>query len=269
MGHVYRAVGPDGSIVALKLVKADLANDRKFRKRFEREARIARELEHPHIVPVIDSGEHLGVPYLVQRFVPGGSLEDRLNDRRTLDVHTAVAVCSDAAAGLDALHDFARRVKAQLVHRDIKPGNILLDEDGAAHITDFGLAKDSRGSVLTELGQALGTPDYMAPEQVRGGDVGPPTDVYGLGCVVYECLTGSPPFSHLPGLRVLWGHLREQPPDPFAERSDLPPGLGSPILRALEKDPARRPQSAGEFARSLQQAAKLELPPRSPHCRRI
>jgi serine/threonine-protein kinase len=256
MGHVYRATAPDGSEVAVKLVKADLASDARFRKRFEREARIARELSHPRIVPVLDSGEHEGVPFLVQRFIVGESLQQRLRRAGRIDIAGAVSICADVASGLDALHEFAARVGAQLVHRDIKPGNILLDGQAIAYITDFGLAKDSRGTVLTELGQALGTPDYMAPEQIRGGDVGAATDVYALACVVYECVCGVTPFSHLHGMRVLWGHLQEPPPNRPAERPGVSPQFASTIMGALAKDPSDRPQRAGEFARRLSEAAR-------------
>lgn len=255
MGHVYKAVGPDGTTVAVKLVKEDLAQDTTFRKRFEREARIAKSLEHPNVVSVIDSGEYLGIPYIVQTFVEGGSLEELLGEKGTLEVPTAIAVCSDVAAGLDALHEYARQVNATLVHRDVKPGNILLDRGGTAYLTDFGLAKDSRGTVLTEFGQTLGTPDYMAPEQIRGENVGATTDVYALGCVLYACLAGAPPFADRPGMRVLYAHLQDPPPQRPAQRSDVSEEVWAWVLRALEKDPVARPQSAGELARGLQEAA--------------
>jgi serine/threonine protein kinase len=253
MGRVYRAVGPDGAPVAIKLVKADLAYDEIFRRRFEREARIAQQVKHPHVVPVLDTGEHQGIPYIAQRFVSGGSLEELLKERGTLDIETVVRVCTDVAAGLDAL------CEAGLVHRDIKPGNVLLDERGTAYITDFGLAKDSQGSVLTRPGQALGSLDYMAPEQIRGEEVSAPTDVYALGCVLYELLTGAPPFADRQGMRVLWAHLQDEPPNPCRQRTDLPPELGLTILRALEKDPSQRPQTAGEFAKLVRVAAGVTV----------
>jgi serine/threonine-protein kinase len=259
MGHVFKAIAPDGTEVAVKMVKADLAHDRIFRRRFAREARIARSLDNPHVVPVLDDGEHDGIPYLVQRFVVGGSLEQRLEGGARLSPDTAAKICADVAAGLDALHEFARRVHAVLVHRDVKPGNILFNERGEASITDFGLAKDTRGTVLTEYGQILGTLDYLAPEQIRNRDVGAPTDVYGLGCVMYECLAGGPPFGHLRGtMRVLGAHLGDLPTDPTTKRPDLPPEVASAVLCALEKEPAERPQSAGELARMLQAAAGID-----------
>ena len=248
MGHVYRATAPDGEEVALKLVKSDLARDPVFRKRFEREARIAQTVEHAHVVPVVDTGEHEGIPYLTQRFIRGGSLAERLERDETVTLEVATRVCREAAAGLDALH------AQNLIHRDVKPGNILLDEQGVAYITDFGLAKDTQGSLLTRPGQALGSLDYMAPEQIRGEDVTAATDVYALGCVMWECLLGKPPFADRQGMRVLWAHLQDPPPDPSAQ-SEVPSAVGQVILRALEKDPAARPASASEFARLMDEAA--------------
>jgi serine/threonine protein kinase len=249
MGHVYRAVGPSGEPVALKLVKADLAKDTVFRKRFDREARIAQDVSHPHVVPVLDQGEHEGVPYLAQRFVGNGTLEDAIKKTGTVDLATTVRVCGQIAEGLDALH------AKGLFHRDVKPANILLDTDGTAYITDFGLAKDSQGSLLTRPGQALGSLDYMAPEQIRSEEVSAATDVYALGCVMYECLCGAPPFADRQGMRVLWAHLQDPPADPRSKNPELPAEVAATIMRALEKDVAARPQSASEFVRDLAAAA--------------
>jgi serine/threonine protein kinase len=245
MGRVYRARSSDGQEVALKLVKSDLAHDSVFRKRFEREASIADRLSHPHVVPVLDRGEYEGLPYLAQRLIAGGSLDDRLEREGTLALDVAVRICSEVAAGLDALH------QAGLFHRDVKPANILLDESETAYITDFGLAKDSQGSLLTRPGQTLGSLDYMAPEQIRGEEISPATDVYGLGCVIFECVAGQPPFADRQGMRVLWAHLQDPPPDPSASRPELPPQMARELVRALDKEPSGRPASAGEFADGL------------------
>ena len=249
MGRIYKAHGPNGESVALKLIKPELARDLIFRKRFDREAQIAERVKHPHLVPVLDAGEHAGVPYLAQQFIGGGSLAEKIEKDGPLDLATAVRVCSEVAGGLDALHEHA------LFHRDVKPANILLDEGGVAYLTDFGLAKDTQGSLLTRPGQALGSLDYMAPEQIRSEQVSPPTDVYALGCVMYECLVGKPPFADRQGMRVLWAHLQDMPADPTEGRSDLPSELGPVILTALQKDPADRPQSASAYAEALRAAA--------------
>jgi len=254
MGRVYRAVGAGGELVALKLVRDDLAEDSVFRKRFEREARIAQQIANPHVVPVLDTGEHEGVPYLSQRFVEGGSLEQKLEREGRLDVPTTLHICAQVADGLDAL--FA----GGMVHRDVKPGNVLLEADGTALITDFGLAKDSQGTNLTRPGQALGSMDYMSPEQIRGEAVAAATDVYALGCVICQCLSGAPPFADRKGMRVLWAQLQDEPPDPTTELEGVPAALGPAVLRALEKDIAKRPQSAGEYARLLYEAAGLQPP---------
>ena len=249
MGKVYTATGPDGGRVALKLVKDDYARDETFRRRFYREARIAQTVQHPNVVPVLDTGEHEGLPYMAQRFIEGLSLDDKLKRDGPLDVQTAVGVCTDVAAGLEALWG------AGMVHRDVKPANILLDEAGRAYITDFGLAKDTQGSLLTLPGQALGSMDYMAPEQIRGEQVGAATDIYALGCVMYECMCGRPPFAEVQGMRILWAHLQDPPPDPRGVRADIPERFSQTLLVALEKDAAKRPQTAGEYARMLADAA--------------
>jgi serine/threonine protein kinase len=248
MGRVYKATAPDGQEVALKLIKGDIARDRVFRRRFDREARIAQRVTHPHVVPVLDTGEQAGVPYLTQRFIRGGSLADLLERDGTLDAQTAVTICTQVAGGLDSLHE------GGLIHRDVKPGNIVL-EDGVAYITDFGLAKDTKGSLLTKPGQAVGSLDYMAPEQIRGEDVSAATDVYALGCVMCECMSGSPPFDR-PGMGVLMAHLKDEPPDPCAERNDTPPGFGEAIMKALAKDAADRPPTASAYAELLQAAVR-------------
>jgi serine/threonine-protein kinase len=251
MGRVYRALDRDGEPVALKLIREDLASDSVYRKRFDREARVASQISNPHVVPLLCAGEHEGVPYLAQRFIAGGSLEQKLDREQRLEIEVALRICADVADGLDAM--FA----AGLVHRDVKPANVLLEHDGGALIGDFGLAKDNDGTDLTRPGQALGSLDYMAPEQIRAEAVGASTDVYALGCVVFHCLCGAPPFAPHKGMRVLWAQLQDDPPDPLAAFPQAPPGLGRAVLCALEKDPAARPQSAGEYARLLHRAAGL------------
>ncbi len=256
MGRVYRAVRQDGEEVALKLVKLDLARDAVFRKRFEREASAATLVSHRHVVAVIDKGEHDGQPYLAQRFVRGGSLEQKIEREGPLPLEATVRICLHLAGGLDALHE------AGLVHRDLKPANVMLDADGSASITDFGLAKVRDASLLTKPGQALGSMDYMAPEQIRGEEVTAATDVYALGCVMFQCLSGDPPFADREGMRILWAHLQEEPADPCATRTDLPADVSWAVLSALAKEPERRPPTATAYARMVQVAAGV--PPLSP-----
>jgi serine/threonine-protein kinase len=248
MGHVYRAARSDGTRVALKLIKQDYARDETFTRRFRREARIAQTVRQPHVVPVLETGEHDGLLFMAQMYVDGGSLEQKLKNG-PLDAATTVQICAQVAEGLEALW------AAGMVHRDVKPANILLDKQGVVYITDFGLAKDSQGSVLTLPGQALGSMDYMAPEQIRGEQVTAATDIYALGCVVYECMCGRPPFADRQGMRVLWAHLQDEPSDLRTIRSDIPPDFARAVSRALAKDPAERPGRAGDFARMLAEAA--------------
>jgi serine/threonine protein kinase len=250
MGKVYKAIGPDGTRVALKLIKADFARDDRFRRRFNREAKIAQTVKHPNVVPVLDTGEAGGLPFMAQRFIDGEPLDAALKRAKVLDIPTTVRVCADVAAGLEALW------AAGIVHRDVKPANILLDESGTAHITDFGLAKDTQGSLLTLPGQALGSMDYMAPEQIRGEPVSAASDIYALGCVMYECVCGRPPFAHMQGMRVLWAHLQDEPPDPASLRGDLSPEFVHALSLALAKDADKRPATAGDYARSLRAAAE-------------
>jgi serine/threonine-protein kinase len=158
-----------------------------------------------------------------------------------------VRVAEEVAAGLDALH------AAGIVHRDIKPQNILFDDSGTAMLTDFGLAKGRAYTVLTKPGQVIGTLDYLAPELIKGSPASPASDVYGLGCVAFECVAGGAPFSDRSLLEVGMAHLEDQPPDPIANRADLPPALGAAVLTALAKEPESRP-AAGAYAEGLRAA---------------
>jgi serine/threonine-protein kinase len=256
MGRVYRAVAPDGQPVALKVIRPEHAANPTFRRRFEREALAAQAVTHPHVVPVLSTGEHEGMAYLATAYVDGGSLDRRLAAAGPLDLEAAVRLCLHVASGLAALH------RLGFVHRDVKPANILLDNTGAAFVTDFGLAKSRDASVLTRPGYAVGSLHYMAPEQAKAEDVGPPADVYGLGCVLYECLAGQPPFAGRHGTEILEAHVRDAPEDPLRERADRSDELSWAVLRALEKDPSARPPTTSAYARMVQVAAGV--PPLSP-----
>jgi serine/threonine protein kinase len=248
MGKVFRAVKEgESEPVALKVMRSRLSDEEESRKRFLREARAAGEVRHRHLVPVLDAGEAGGRRYLVMPYVPGRNLDDRLGEG-ALPIPDAVRILAEVGSGLDALH------RAGLVHRDVKSSNVLLDEQGSAALTDFGLAKRDDWSRLTKMGQVMGTVDYIAPELLRGDPATPASDLYALGCVTYEMVAGRPPFEG--GMfEVGMAHLEEEPPDPVAGRSDAPRGLGTAVLLALAKDPRRRPPTATAFANMVSAAA--------------
>jgi serine/threonine-protein kinase len=251
MGIVFRAVrDSDGEEVALKVLKRVFVEDETFRRRFVHEGRAAQEVEHRHLVPILEAGEIEGRQYLAVAYVRGRSLADRVKEEGPLEVDFALDVAAGVGSGLDALHEFG------IVHRDVKSANVLLDENRTALLTDFGLAKGRAYTVLTKAGQVMGTLDYLAPELIRGEQATKETDLYALGCVVFECLIGSPPFAGKPIYEVGIAHLEEPPPDPSELRPELPKTLGWAALRALEKDPARRPTSATAFATMLRVAAR-------------
>jgi DNA-binding NarL/FixJ family response regulator len=253
MGVVYRAT--DLTLdrqVALKLIAAGVAGDPDFRARFERECRIAASLDHPHVVPIFHAGEEGERLYVTMRYVEGSDLRALLAEGGRLDPAHAVAVTAQVAGALDEAH------KHGLVHRDVKPGNILIGRyDGAerVYLTDFGISKQrAAGSDLTRTGMAVGTADFMSPEQVRGEDVDGRADVYALGCVLFRALTGEVVFDRDSDLDKLWAHVHEPPPALRDVRPELPHALGDALARALAKDPGERPQTAGELAREARGA---------------
>jgi serine/threonine protein kinase len=252
MGIVFEGTEDGGEPVALKVVTTELSQDDVFLRRFRREVKAAQKIEHPNVVPVLADGVVGGLPYLVQRLIPGGSLAHRVQASGPLSLEASVRLLAGAAAGIDALHG------AGLVHRDIKGANILLEGE-TPYVSDFGLAKDSQASNLTRPGQALGSLDYMSPEQIRGEDVSPATDIYALGCVMFEVLTGTPPYGGRPSMRVLFAHLQEPPPDLSESRSDISPAVARAITRALEKEPEDRPSSASEYVGGIARAAGIQL----------
>ena len=206
MGVVYRAT--DLSLerpVALKLITPELARDAHFRARFLREPRLAAALDHPNVVPIYEAGEREGQLYLAMRYVSGSDLKTTLEREGSLTPQRALPILEQIAGALDAAH------RRGLVHRDVKPANMLLDEDGHAYLTDFGVTKQV-GGASTDAGTAVGTLDYLAPEQIRGGAVDGRADCYALGCVLYECLAGKPPFRRETEGRTLWAHMQEEPP---------------------------------------------------------
>jgi len=227
MGVVYRAHEKAlDRTVALKLIAPELAASSESRERFMGESRLAASLEHPGVVPIYAAGESDGQLYIAMRCIEGSDLKRELVPG-PLQPGPAIAICTQVAAALDAAHEQG------LVHRDVKPSNVLLDGKGRAYLADFGLTRlMSEEARPQALGTSLGTVDYVAPEQIRGEPVDGRADVYSLGCVLHECLTGHPPFRHGSDVAMLFAHLEEAPP--------APPGLEHVMATALAKDPADR-----------------------------
>ena len=200
-------------------------------------------------MPILDAGDIDGRPYLAVAYVAGETLEQRIERDGALPLDAVLRLADEVASGLNALHGNG------LVHRDIKASNIMIAEDGAAALTDFGLAKGRAYTVLTAPGQVLGTLDYLAPELIRGHPATPASDIYAFGCTVYECVAGKTPFAHHGGFQKGIAHLEEEPPDPGAERPDWPPAMSEPLLATLQKEPSLRPETATAFAAGLRAAA--------------
>jgi serine/threonine-protein kinase len=247
MGVVFRAIrDADGQVVALKVLRPELVDDPQFRQRFAQEARAAAAVRNRHLVPILETGEADGHHYLSVAYAEGGNLNARLAETGALGVEETLRLTVGLADGLDALH------AAGLVHRDIKSCNVVFDAEGVGMLTDFGLAKGRAYTVLTRPGQMVGTLHYLAPELIRGQPASPASDVYALGCTVFECLTGKTPFAEQTLFKVGLAHVEEPPPNPMTMRPDLEPALADAVLTALEKDPARRPASAGAYAALLE-----------------
>ena len=236
--------------VAIKVLRDDLGAS-VGAGRFMREIGIAARLSHPHIVPLIDSGEHEGSLYYVSPYVEGGSLRDRLNRDKRLSVDEAIRIAAEVGAALDYAH------RNGFVHRDVKPENILFADDHAL-LADFGIAQvccDPSGEALTIAGLALGTPEYMSPEQASGeSDVGTRGDIYGLACVVYEMLCGEPPIKGANARQTMAKQVTERPRSSRLLRPDLPGGLDDVLAKALAKDPSQRYETVAEFIAALQSA---------------
>jgi serine/threonine protein kinase len=249
MGLVFRAVREsDGEVVALKVMRFELIEDPVFGRRFEQEARAAAEVTEAHLVPVLEAGQAAGRRYLASKYIDGATLEEKL-DAGPLEVADTARWAQHVGAGLGALH------AAGIVHRDLKPGNIIIDLEGTALLTDFGLAKGRAYTVLTKPGQVMGTLDYLAPELVKGLPATPATDIYALGCTIYECIAGQPPFGDKEGIQVGLAHVAEPPPELSEFRDDLSPAFAAAVLSALAKDPEQRPPTAVEYGRLLAEAA--------------
>jgi serine/threonine protein kinase len=266
MASVYLAHDENlDRLVALKVLEC-LAGDGDGRRRFLREARLAASLAHPNVVTVFDSGEHHGAPYIVMEYVDGRSLADLIAARGRLPPDEVVDLGRQACAGLQHAHD------SGLVHRDVKPQNLLVRADGTLKVSDFGIAFSSEATRITTDGTILGTAAYLAPEQVVGEEVGAAVDVYGLGAVLYEALTGRPPIE-VQSLAEL-GDAKVRRPEPVRRSApDVPPSLEGAVMWALERRPEARPASPAELAGALvlqaAEAPTVRLRPiRAPRTRR-
>jgi hypothetical protein len=257
MGVVFEAEDERlGRRVALKVMRPEAAAHPQGRARFLREARAAAALTHDHVVPIFQVGEDGGVPFFVMPLLPGENLLARLQRPRALPVAEAVRVAAEMAEGLAAAHG------AGLIHRDVKPANVWLTApEGRVKLLDFGLAWTAEGDVrLTHTGAVLGTPAYMAPEQA-GGRVDHRADLFGLGVVLYEMLTGRRPFAGDTVVEVLGSVLRGPPPAPASRNPAVPAALSALVLALLEREPSRRPATARQVAASLRAALSTPPPP--------
>ena len=235
--------------VALKVIRSDLAGDEDFRARFRSESRTAAAVEHPRVVTVFGAGEVDGLLYVSMRYVPGRDLGRMVDADGPLPPEEAARLIAQVADGLDAVH------AAGLVHRDVKPHNVIVGEDGDAYLADFGLAKAMGATTgLTATGQVIGTVDYMAPEQIEAQRVDARTDVYALGGVLYHAITGKVPYAERESSAKMWAHVNEPPPSAGRRGSVLDPV----IRRAMAKDPADRFPSAGDLGRAAVAATRGE-----------
>jgi serine/threonine-protein kinase len=231
--------------VALKILASELASQSGFRDRFIRESNAAASFDHPNVIPIYGAGDQEGVLWIAMRYVEGTDLHRLIHDRGPLPLERTLRILDQVGQALDAAH------LRGLVHRDVKPGNILIAENDHAYLTDFGITKRvEAGTGFTETGAFLGSVDYAAPEQVRGEPVDARADIYSLGCVCYECLTGTTPFPRDSEIAVLFAHVSDRPPRPSETRPGLPTAIDDVLAKSMAKRTDRRYESAGEMMRA-------------------
>lgn len=256
MGEVFAAYDTvKDRIVAVKLLRPELAGDASFQERFRRESRVAARLHDPHVIPVHDWGDIGGALYIDMRLVKGINLKDVLRRDGPLQPARAAAIVTQVASALDAAHADG------LIHRDVKPENVLLTANDFAYLVDFGIVRGDGDPALTMTGAAIGSGVYMAPERFTGARVGPQADVYSLACVLYECLTGRTPFPMVDLGQLMSAHMLAPPPRPSLMRADLNPAFDDVVARGMAKHPAGRFSSAGQLA-SVAAAAAAAAPVR-------
>ena len=240
-----------GRRVALKLLAPMLSDDETYRDRFQRESRRAAELDHPNVVPIFDAGEVDGQLFIAMRYIEGCDLKTLIRREGKLGMGRTLFILEQAADGLDAAHE------RSLIHRDVKPGNILIAEPSEqVYLTDFGVVKHTASKGLTRTGFFIGTVDYAAPEQIEGLPVDARTDVYALGCVLYECLVGKAPFDRDAEINVMHAHLIDAPPLLTASRPDLPKALNRVLASALAKSKDDRYDTCGQLIEAARVAAR-------------
>jgi serine/threonine-protein kinase len=250
MGEVYRAYDTvKDRTVAVKVLRAEMAADPGFQERFRRESRVAARLQEPHVIPVHDFGDIDGVLYIDMRLVEGASLKDELRANGPLDPSRAASIIAQVAAALDAAHS------GGLVHRDIKPENVLLTPDDFAYLVDFGIAHGGGDPSMTTTGLVIGSCAYMSAERFNGEQVGPPADVYSLTCLLYESLTGRPPFETADLRQLMIAHMFAPPPRPSIMRRGISRAFDDVISKGMAKKPAERFSSTGELAKAATAAA--------------
>jgi hypothetical protein len=255
MGVVYRATDLTlERLVALKVISDEFAQDVGFRERFKRESRLAASIRHPNVITVFRAGEEGGRLYIAMDFIEGTDLKTLIRQHGRLEPGLAADIVSQVAAALDAAH------AKTLVHRDIKPANVLIAGEGDslhAYLTDFGLTKHTASqSAMTETGMVVGTIDYMAPEQIAGARLDARADIYSLGCVLYEALTGQVPYPKESNVAKMFAHSSEPPPSIAAAAPDTAPGFDAIVSRAMAKDTDERYLSAGDLGRAARAAAE-------------
>jgi len=251
MAGVYEALQPSmNRTVAIKVMAQALSVDESFIQRFKNEAQLIAHLEHAHILPVYDFGEQDGTLYIVMRYLDAGTLEDRIGEKGML-VKEAVSLFSQLASALDYAHSKG------VVHRDLKPSNVLVDKQGNTFLSDFGIAKslEGGGQNLTGTGGVVGTPTYMSPEQGLGGTVDARSDIYALGVILFEMLTGQVPFTADNPMQVMLKHINDIPPSPNALNPNISKAVESVVLKAMDKKPQNRFETATEMAEALQAAS--------------
>ncbi|MFW5691977.1 MAG: protein kinase domain-containing protein [Chloroflexota bacterium] len=252
-GAVYRAYQQlIGREVAIKIILPHHANHPDFIRRFETEAQLVARLEHPHIVPLYDYWREPSSAYLVMRWLRGGSVQDSLEKNGPWDVRTTSHLLTQICEALTVAH------RQGVIHRDLKPENILLDENGNAYLSDFGIAKDLGGKRITQNNAILGSPAYLAPEQIRGESVTPQSDIYSMGIVLYEVLTGERPFDDASPASLMYKHLSEPLPDLNMVNTNIPSAVNAILQRTTAKDPKDRFENAIELAREFRHAIKRD-----------